>query len=261
MCFIKKKRRFSSETSLNYTRTTHMYTQPLMEVQPTKTVKIMTNKKEEDMSEKEKKYVTVLKELGLENDCTVEAYLRAYVNHLAAELEDKVERQVQVFQNRFEEIRKEIEEEVEEEEEQKEEEKEVEKEAEDVDKEKTTTKTKKKKKKKEYPNLVFRCIEGPYSGKKFLTRPRVRGAKVLIGRSSGKRFRKNGLSLSKDQEVSTNHGRIDAKSGSLFYVDTQSSNGSRVNNEWIEENTPIRISSGDTLSVGACKFVLDFDWD
>ena len=224
------------------------------------------------MSEKEKKYVTVLKELGLENNCTVEAYLRAYVNHLAAELEDKVERQVQAFQNRFEEIRKEMEEDSADEEEEEVEEQKKEdnddKKPDNTDKEKETKKTKtkkptkkKKKKKKEYPKLVFRCIEGPYSGKKFVTRPRARGAKVLIGRSSGKKFRKSGVSLSKDQEVSTNHGRIDAKSGSLFYVDTQSSNGSRINNEWIEENTPTRISSGDILDIGACKFVLDFDWE
>jgi hypothetical protein len=246
-----------------------------MEVQPTKSSAKATTK---NMSEKEKKYVAVLKELGLENDCTVEAYLRAYVNHLAAELEDKVERQVQAFQNRFEEIRKEMEEDSAEEEEEEEVEVVEEQKKEDTDdkktdntdkEEETTTATttkkkptkKKKKKKKEYPKLVFRCIEGPYSGKKFVTRPRARGAKVLIGRSSGKKFRKSGVSLSKDQEVSTNHGRIDAKSGSLFYVDTQSSNGSRINNEWIEENTPTRISSGDILDIGACKFVLDFDWE
>ena len=89
----------NSTLHIDFENNSHTHTQqPLMEVQPTKSSAKATTK---NMSEKEKKYVTVLKELGLENDCTVEAYLRAYVNHLAAELEDKVERQVQAFQNRF----------------------------------------------------------------------------------------------------------------------------------------------------------------
>ena len=173
-----------------------------MEVQPTKSAS-NTTKKSEDMSEKEKKYVTVLKELGLENNCTVEAYLRAYVNHLAAELEDKVERQVQAFQNRFEEIRKEMEEDSADEEEE-----EVEEQKEDNDDKKQIILTKRKKQKRQkrkerkrrrrrrrnIPNLYL-DVSRTVQWKEICDSTSSARCKVLIGRSSGKKFRKSGVAF------------------------------------------------------------------
>eukprot|EP00579_Thalassiosira_antarctica_P011835 CAMPEP_0201924302 /NCGR_PEP_ID=MMETSP0903-20130614/13057_1 /ASSEMBLY_ACC=CAM_ASM_000552 /TAXON_ID=420261 /ORGANISM="Thalassiosira antarctica, Strain CCMP982" /LENGTH=178 /DNA_ID=CAMNT_0048461801 /DNA_START=137 /DNA_END=670 /DNA_ORIENTATION=+ len=55
--------------------------------------------------------------------------------------------------------------------------------------------------------IELQIIVGPHSHSKFLLRPRP-GQPCLIGRSKGKKFIKNGVSLHKDQEISTTHGKF-----------------------------------------------------
>ena len=77
-----------------------------------------------------------------------------------------------------------------------------------------------------------------------------------VGRSSSKKFRNNGISLSKDLEVSTTHGKFSIEDGLVYYTDTGSTNGSKINGKSLEEDEPYLIESGMTLLVGATKFQL-----
>eukprot|EP00977_Amphora_coffeiformis_P002110 scaffold407_cov168-Amphora_coffeaeformis.AAC.6 len=77
----------------------------------------------------------------------------------------------------------------------------------------------------------------------------------LVGRSSSKKFKTNGVSLSKDLEVSTTHGKFELyKDGNVYYTDTGSTNGSKVNGESIGVDVPHQIETGTILLVGTTKF-------
>ena len=52
------------------------------------------------------------------------------------------------------------------------------------------------------------CVDGPYSGRKWKLKPRLGGKPIMVGRSTGRKFTRGGVSLSKDGEVSTTHGNF-----------------------------------------------------
>lgn len=70
-------------------------------------------------------------------------------------------------------------------------------------------------------------VSGPYTGKFFMLKPTPRTA-CLIGRSTSKKFKEKGISLPQDGEVSTSHGKIEMISNKYYYIDTGSTNGSRL---------------------------------
>jgi len=99
--------------------------------------------------------------------------------------------------------------------------------------------------------VIFRCVKGPYAGKDFKTRPCKDGPPVFLGRSSGRKFRYGGVCLARDKEVSTTHATMEMKaSGALYFVDTQSSNGSYLNGVAVEPNAEVRLRAGDELLLG-----------
>jgi hypothetical protein len=94
-------------------------------------------------------------------------------------------------------------------------------------------------------------IDGPYAGNTYDLVPRKnRSHHVWIGRSAGKKFRSNGISLPKDLEVSTSHGRFEMSRGKFYFTDCASTNGSRIFGMDIEPNQPIEIYNDIQITVG-----------
>ena len=73
---------------------------------------------------------------------------------------------------------------------------------------------------------------------------------VMIGRSTGKRFKRSGVSLFKDSEVSTTHGKIHVHKDDLCYSDLGSTNGSFLNGEALAARKTYVINDGDVLRLG-----------
>eukprot|EP00939_MAST-03C_sp_MAST-3C-sp1_P004459 g4459.t1 len=220
----------------------------------------------------------MLKELSLSKEATVEEYLRSYVDHLAKDLQDRVDAHCNAFKMSFEKLKRGEESEEEEKEEKEEEEEKAAASSVQAGPIKRTKRTSRKEdapahvavakkstetKKRDLPIVVFKCIEGPYQGKTFTLKPSEdeKEPVVLIGRSRGRKFRSYGMSLAKDNEVSTNHGRLEVRSGTIFYVDTHSSNGTFVNGEEIPPDKPTRFAGGDSFVIGAGTFVVEFVFD
>jgi pSer/pThr/pTyr-binding forkhead associated (FHA) protein len=74
-----------------------------------------------------------------------------------------------------------------------------------------------------------------------------------MGRSGAKAYKDKGVSLYKDKEVSTTHARMEIRNGRVFYIDTESTNGSFLNGEKVEMNKPNEIRDGDNLTLGASE--------
>lgn len=98
---------------------------------------------------------------------------------------------------------------------------------------------------------------GPHTSSKYLLRPKP-SQPCFLGRSKGKKFIKNGVSLHKDQEVSTTHGKFLMEEGSgssddankFYFVDVGSTNGTQYNGERLEENVRLELADGMELHVG-----------
>lgn len=107
---------------------------------------------------------------------------------------------------------------------------------------------------KSSPSLRVEITGGQYYvGHVFHLRPTPVNP-CLIGRSKGAKFTKRGISLPKDLEVSTSHGKfqVDAD-GKYYYVDTGSTNGSFVGGDQtteLEPDVPYLITDGLQLKCG-----------
>jgi hypothetical protein len=97
--------------------------------------------------------------------------------------------------------------------------------------------------------IHIELMGGEYQGETFDLQPKAR-AYAWVGRSQGKKFREKGISLAKDLEVSTTHGRFELQGSKFFFVDTGSTNGSRVNNAELEPNQPVELYTGIEVTVG-----------
>jgi len=111
-------------------------------------------------------------------------------------------------------------------------------------------------------SVEVQVTEGNHAGSKFLLIPRP-GAPCLVGRSKGKKFIKNGISLNKDQEVSTTHGKflVDVEEDgdlAFYFVDVGSTNGTQYKGDKLEANRQVRLHDGMELTLGnsVCRIIL-----
>ena len=73
---------------------------------------------------------------------------------------------------------------------------------------------------------------GPHTSSTYTQRPKT-GVPCLVGRSKGKKFINNGISLHKDQEVSTTHGKflVEGSAGLSYQTKNNSSNNNETNED------------------------------
>lgn len=100
------------------------------------------------------------------------------------------------------------------------------------------------------PNTIrVDIISGDYVGHSYDLKPQSR-THCWVGRSQGKKFKDKGISLQKDLEVSTTHGRFEYSRGKFFYMDASSTNGSRIQDMEIDPNVSHEIRTGMEITVG-----------
>lgn len=103
--------------------------------------------------------------------------------------------------------------------------------------------------------LTIQIFVGPHAPSTYHLHPKP-GTPCLIGRSKGKKFLKNGISLHKDQEVSTTHGKfvvVEEEGGGnprYYFVDVGSTNGTVHNGMPLEPNIRLELRDGVELKVG-----------
>jgi len=91
--------------------------------------------------------------------------------------------------------------------------------------------------------------EGLYQGKEYKLIPKP-NAPCMVGRSTGRKYRYGGISLAKDIEVSTTHGKFEILSGKAYYIDAGSTNGSHHKGVPLEQNCPHLLLEGMELAIG-----------
>lgn len=123
--------------------------------------------------------------------------------------------------------------------------------------------------------IEIQVVVGPHASSKYLLRPKP-DAPCFVGRSKGKKFVKNGISLHKDQEISTTHGKfvVEGTAGGglassssssseiggeatvvgagpkFYFIDVGSTNGTVYNGEPVKPNERLLLHSGMELKVG-----------
>jgi len=99
--------------------------------------------------------------------------------------------------------------------------------------------------------VELKATGGPHAGATF--RLRVAGEPCFLGRSSGKKFKSNGVSLPKDGEVSTTHAKLVVQNGRLVVVDVGSTNGTSLDGADLDEYVPapLQKKTGSTLVLGS----------
>lgn len=103
--------------------------------------------------------------------------------------------------------------------------------------------------------LTIKVMTGAHMGQKFRLEPSTDDGEDVfkIGRSTGKAFKEKGVSLYKDKEISTSHAKFEVKNGQVFLIDTKSTNGTTLNGEDVTPDTPLRLKSGDVITMGGSE--------
>ncbi|CAI5737210.1 unnamed protein product [Hyaloperonospora brassicae] len=112
--------------------------------------------------------------------------------------------------------------------------------------------------------ILVRCISGPYQGRNFcMDIDKKRHSSCFIGRSTGRKFRPpRGLSVPKDSELSTSHVEIKMETtGKLFFIDLDSTNGTRVDNVQLEAHEPyeLTLSKPTKVEIGGGEYEFVFE--
>lgn len=115
-------------------------------------------------------------------------------------------------------------------------------------------------------SIHVKVVCGPHEGSRFHLRPTKRRP-CLVGSSSARSFRKNGISLPKDEMVSINQGRFRQRDGGMYYTDNDRS-GTKVVQKTSEldgnvplllkGNVPLLLKEGMELTVGGSILKISF---
>lgn len=108
---------------------------------------------------------------------------------------------------------------------------------------------KKSSKTKKFTTVEVEIIGGHYTGNTYRLVPKTRYP-CFVGRSQGKKFKDRGMSLPRDLEISTTHGKFILEGGLLYYCDAGSTNGSKAGSHDLEPNTPFPLEDGTELTLG-----------
>ena len=92
-------------------------------------------------------------------------------------------------------------------------------------------------------------VSGFYEGMSLDVQPKGRTA-AFVGRSQGKKFKDKGVSLPKDLEVSTSHGKFESIRGKFYYTDVGSTNGSLIDGCVIEPSKQYEVREGMEITCG-----------
>lgn len=99
-------------------------------------------------------------------------------------------------------------------------------------------------------------MTGPHKGKKAVLKPRQRRLVPKIGRSTGPQFIKNGVSLPMDEEISTTHAKLEARSGSLWITDLESTNGTFMDGAQFEAGVAYALPADCVIKFGQSEIRL-----
>lgn len=104
-------------------------------------------------------------------------------------------------------------------------------------------------------SVTLKCIGGPHLGQKFRLEPASGATEDVfkMGRSTGRNFKEHGVSLYKDKEISTTHARIEIRNRQVFLIDNRSTNGTQLNNDDVEGQTPYLLKAGDVITMGGTE--------
>jgi len=105
-------------------------------------------------------------------------------------------------------------------------------------------------------NVRTKILTGPHAGFERVLKPRQRRLVPKIGRSAGPQFEKNGVSLPDDEEVSTTHAKIDARAGTLYVTDLDSTNGSLLDGVRLNPREAVALPPRSVLRVGRSELEL-----
>jgi hypothetical protein len=97
--------------------------------------------------------------------------------------------------------------------------------------------------------IHIELVAGPHGGAVYDLKPRPRSA-CWVGRSTGKKFKDRGISLPRDLEVSTTHGKFEMHQGKLCFTDDASTNGSKLGEAEIPANSPLELVNGMEIITG-----------
>jgi hypothetical protein len=96
--------------------------------------------------------------------------------------------------------------------------------------------------------IHIELVAGPHAGPVYDLKPTR--TPCWVGRSTGKKFKDRGISLPRDLEVSTTHGKFEIYQGKLCYTDDDSTNGSKLGEAVIEANSPLELINGMEIIAG-----------
>lgn len=103
--------------------------------------------------------------------------------------------------------------------------------------------------------VALSTTAGPHAGATFTLS--VGPEPCFVGRSSGKKFRLKGISLPKDNEVSTTHAKILRHADGVAIVDVGSTNGTVLDGDVLQEAETRPLHPASTIIIGSSSFTVD----